>query len=183
MDHSPLGTLPPELQDSILEYTIDALLPNGPIYLRDKGTLINLPIAQTSSELRKRSLRIFYEHNFFRAEVMDCDVRFLVEWLHQSARHYDFKGMSIGFSGRADWANAMQWLKLSHDDLGSSLNLKVLNADESERTPLFAIMARAVQLVDRLKEKGMSWLEMAEIVEDALWMSRGAVHWRNAPSE
>lgn len=180
MDESPLGKLPAEMQEMIIEYTV---VQEKPILLRDKSTLVEIPIAKTCRELRSYSLKIFYEGNNFDFEVIDCNARFLANWSRLYARNYRLKYTNCLFlEGAPDWASAVAWLEL-HFAEPDILNLTGLSAEGGLEFPLFAVLGRAFMISRRLKIKGLLWPDVKPVVEDALWMSRGTVRWTNAPME
>lgn len=177
MDHSPFGKLPAELRDLILEA---AVVFDAPITMRDKSSLIDLPITQTCSELRRRSLALFYERNIFHLEIVDCDASFMAEWRSHYIEDYALKHEhnAVKILGEGDWAKALTWLELSFAD--QNIQLAALK-DDSKYRNLSVILARAFSISKRLKAAGMTWLDAKPVIEDALSLSKDAIHWRNAP--
>ena len=151
-----LLTLSGEIRNTIYRYVLheDYInVPDGTLALSQPGLL------QVNRQLRKEASDIYYEENIFRFEIRGLNIDTLLEWSRSSPRR-QHATIDLRFDGTIFWTDLLKWLKAYYDfeprDMGD-----LTDCPHS----LIRTAARMFDIVQTLRDNGLSWEEVEEHLE------------------
>lgn len=148
---SRLLSLPPEIRNMIYRF----VLVEGNIHMRP-GNIPEQPgLLQVNTQIRRETLRTYYQENHFNWHIWAFDARECISWCQSSSDRRYSSIRSWTLEGPRNWSNLLNWIEASH---GS----KVRWVDQAAVTSRGRVAARFFKLSGDMAKQNLPWAKIKE---------------------